>query len=93
MYLPTKLVKLFILKKFRNNPHFDLESPRAATMFERCSMYLFENETCILFIKFFLFSFYLFIHVLRFFPFQLILFRKETLFRGTLFLKTDKIFP
>lgn len=91
MYLPTKFVKLFILKQFRNNPHFDLESPRAATM--QMLSHLFENETCILFIKFFLFSFYLFIHVLRFFPFQLILFRKETLFRGTLFLKTDKIFP
>lgn len=91
MCLPTKLVKLFILKQFRNNPHFDLESPRAATM--QMLSHLFENETYISFIKFFLFSFYLFIHVLRFFPFQLILFRKETLFRGTLFLKTDKIFP
>lgn len=46
MYLPTKLVKLFILKQFRNNPHFDLESPRAATM--QMLSHLFENETYII---------------------------------------------
>ena len=55
MYLPTKFVKLFILKQFRNNPHFDLESPRAATM--QMLSHLFENETCISFIKFFSFQF------------------------------------